>query len=58
MWNYPEGVLFTQILPEPSSLKWYRFNTNYWAIETGYIELNTNRNHPVEAGMQIDLGLE
>ena len=51
VWNYPRrGTVYPKSSPEPSSLKWYRFNTNYWAGETGYIELNTNRNHPVEAG--------
>lgn len=51
VWNYPRrGTVYPKSSPEPSSLKWYRFNTNYWAGETGYIEITTNRDHPVEAG--------
>ena len=44
VWNYPRrGTVYPKSSPEPSSLKWYRFNTNYWAGETGYIEITTNR---------------
>jgi len=51
VWNYPRrGTVYPKRSPEPSSLKWYSFNTNYWAGETGYIEITTNRDHPVEAG--------
>ena len=39
-----------KILPEPKIEKWIRFKTDYWAGETGYLELTTNGNHPVEAG--------
>ena len=51
VWNYPRrGTVYPKSSPEPSSLKWYSFKTNYWAGETGYLEITTNRDHPVEAG--------
>ena len=51
VWNYPRrGTVYPKSSPEPSSLKWYSFKTNYWAGETGYIEITTNRDQPVEAG--------
>jgi hypothetical protein len=36
--------------PDPTEEKWIRFKMDYWAEETGYIEVTTNRDHPVEAG--------
>ena len=51
VWNYPrKGTVYPKSSPEPSSLKWYSFKTKYWAGETGYIEITTNRDQPVEAG--------
>jgi len=51
VWNYPRrGTVYPKSSPEPSSLKWYSFKTNYWAGETGYIEITTSRDQPVEAG--------
>ena len=51
VWNYPRrGTVYPKSSPEPSSLKWYSFKTNYWAGDTGYLEITTNRDHPVEAG--------
>ena len=51
VWNYPRrGTVYPKSSPEPTAEKWIRFKTDYWAGETGYLEVTTNRNHPVEAG--------
>ena len=51
VWNYPRrGTVYPKSSPEPSSIKWYNFKTNYWEGETGYLEITTSRDHPVEAG--------
>ena len=51
MWNYPRrGTVYPKSSPEPSSFKWYNFKTDYWEGETGYLEITTSRDHPVEAG--------
>ena len=51
VWNYPRrGTVYPKSSPEPSSFKWYNFKTNYWEGETGYLEITTSRDHPVEAG--------
>jgi len=51
VWNYPRrGTVYPKSSPEPTSEKWIRFKTDYWAGETGYLEVTTNRDHPVEAG--------
>ena len=51
VWNYPrKGTVYPKSSPEPKLEKWIRFKTDYWAGETGYLELTTNGNHPVEAG--------
>ena len=51
VWNYPrKGTVYPKSSPEPKIEKWIRFKTDYWAGETGYLELTTNGNHPVEAG--------
>ena len=50
VWNYPrKGTIYKKLSLDPSAEKWFRFNTDYWEGETGYIEINTSRNHPVEA---------
>ena len=51
VWNYPRrGTVYPKSSPEPTAEKWVRFKTDYWAGETGYLEVTTNRDHPVEAG--------
>ncbi|MBT3666641.1 MAG: DUF1553 domain-containing protein [Opitutae bacterium] len=51
VWNYPRrGTVYQKSSPEPTIEKWIRFKTDYWAGETGYLEVTTNRDHPVEAG--------
>ena len=51
VWNYPrKGTIYKKLSPDPTGEKWLSFNTDYWKGETGYLEINTNRNHPVEAG--------
>ena len=51
VWNYPRrGTVYQKSSPEPTVEKWIRFKTDYWAGETGYLEITTNRDHPVEAG--------
>lgn len=51
VWNYPRrGTVYQKSSPEPTEEKWIRFKMDYWAEETGYIEVTTNRDHPVEAG--------
>ena len=51
VWNYPRrGTVYPKSSPEPTAEKWIRFKTDYWAGETGYLEVTTNRDHPVEAG--------
>lgn len=51
VWNYPRrGTVYKKSSPEPTAEKWIRFKTDYWAGETGYLEVTTNRDHPVEAG--------
>jgi hypothetical protein len=51
VWNYPRrGTVYPKSSPEPTASKWIRFKTDYWAGETGYLEVTTNRDHPVEAG--------
>ncbi len=51
VWNYPRrGTVYQKSSPESTVEKWIRFNTDYWAGETGYLEVTTNRDHPVEAG--------
>ena len=51
VWNYPRrGTVYPKSSPDPTLEKWIRFKTDYWAGETGYIEVTTSRNHPVEAG--------
>jgi len=51
VWNYPRrGTVYPKSSPEPTAEKWIRFKTDYWTGETGYLEVTTNRDHPVEAG--------
>ncbi|MDG1325393.1 MAG: DUF1553 domain-containing protein, partial [Opitutales bacterium] len=51
VWNYPRrGTVYPKSSPEPTVEKWLRFKTDYWEGETGYLEVTTNRDHPVEAG--------
>jgi hypothetical protein len=51
VWNYPRrGTVYPKSSPDPTEEKWIRFKMDYWAEETGYIEVTTNRDHPVEAG--------
>ena len=51
VWNYPRrGTVYQKSSPEPKVEKWIRFKTDYWAGETGYLEVTTSRDHPVEAG--------
>ena len=51
VWNYPRrGTVYKRSSPDPLAEKWINFKTNYWAGETGYLEVTTNRDHPVEAG--------
>ena len=51
VWNYPRrGTVYPKSSPDPEREKWINFKTDYWAGETGYLEITTNRDHPVEAG--------
>ncbi len=51
VWNYPrKGTVYKKSSPDPMVEKWINFKTDYWAGETGYLEITTNRDHPVEAG--------
>ena len=51
VWNYPRrGTVYPKSSLDPTAEKWIRFKTDYWSGETGYLELTTNRDHPVEAG--------
>ena len=51
VWNYPrKGTVYQRSSPDPLAEKWIKFNADYWAGETGYLEVTTNRDHPVEAG--------
>lgn len=51
VWNYPrKGTVYKRSSPDPLTEKWIKFNADYWAGETGYLEVTTNRDHPVEAG--------
>ena len=43
--NYPRGSV-SKLSPDPEREKWIKFKTDYWAGETGYLEITTNRDHP------------
>ena len=51
VWSYPRrGTVYPKGGTKGGNFTWQRWNTKYWAGDSGYMEATTSRDAPVEAG--------